>query len=177
MTRPGAARRYARALLELAVGAGDPAAVRQRLREAAEVAMQPDLLLVIDHPTLPAVRKRAVLAAVLGAGQDDLVLRLVLLLAQSRRLSLLPDVERSYETLWNARQGVVTAEVVTAQPLEAAQEKALARALRGAAGREVELRPAVRPEIIGGVLVRMEDRLIDGSVRGKLAALRETLRP
>jgi F-type H+-transporting ATPase subunit delta len=177
MTRPGAARRYARALLELAVGAGDPAAVRQRLREAAEVATQPDLLLVIDHPTLPAVRKRAVLAAVLGAGQDDLVLRLVLLLAQSRRLSLLPDVERSYETLWNARQGVVTAEVVTAQPLEAAQEKALARALRGAAGREVELRPAVRPEIIGGVLVRMEDRLIDGSVRGKLAALRETLRP
>src|SRR6185503_18292867 len=100
-----------------------------------------------------------------------LLRRLLLLLAARERLDVLPDVERLYTREWNARRGVMEAEALSVLPLSDAQRGALQAALRRLSGQEVELTTALAPEILGGLVVRMEGRVYDGSVRGRLRAL------
>ena len=175
MTRraSGAARRYARALLEVAAiqNAGD--AVRRGLSDSARLlAEHAELRAVLEHPALAAERKRAVIDQV-WKGQHELVRRLIGLLAERERVSLLPEIERIYTRLWNDQRGVVAAEAITAAPL--ADGRKLADALGQATGREVDLSTTVAPEILGGVVVKMDGRIYDGSVRAKLRLLRERL--
>jgi F-type H+-transporting ATPase subunit delta len=149
--------------------------MRAALADAVAAVATPALERVLGHPAVPAERKRAVLAAVLDRPADHLAVRLAALLSERRRLALLPQIERSYVEQWNRRRGAVTAEVATASALAPAQEEALASALRRLGGRAVEVRGEVRPDLLGGVVVRMEGRVFDGSVRGRLRALRAAL--
>ena len=96
-------------------------------------------------------------------------------LAGRERLELLPELERLYSRLWNAHRGVVQAEALTVDPLSEAQRTRLAQALGRLTGREVELTALPAPEILGGLVVRMDGKVYDGSVRGRLRALRERL--
>jgi F-type H+-transporting ATPase subunit delta len=170
-----AARRYARALLEVAVDAKLGESVRRGLQQAVELLdNQPELRAALTHPALPAERKAA-LVETLWKSESEPVRRLIVLLAQRERLELLPAIARLFADLWNARRGVVAAEALTAQPLPDGDGRALAAALRRATGREVELTTRVAPEILGGVVVRMDGRVYDSSVRGRLHALRERL--
>ena len=174
-TAAGAARRYARALLELALAQGAGEEVRRGLRETVRLlAAQPELRVVLLHPAIGAEKKRAVVEAV-WKGEHALVRRLVLLLAERERVDLLPDLERVYSQLWNAQRGVVEAEALSVRPLDEAQRKALVDALKRLSGREVELTAQVAPDILGGVVVRMDGKVYDGSVRGRLRALRRHL--
>jgi F-type H+-transporting ATPase subunit delta len=171
----GAARRYARALVDLAVAEGTAEAVRAGLRSATRLlAEQLELRLLLAHPAVSVENKRAVVERI-WADAPLLVRRLILLLASGNRASLLPEIERLYSHEWNARRGVVEAEALSVQPLSAAQRQALAGALGRLSGREVELTTALAPEILGGLLVRMDGRVYDGSVRGRLRALRRRL--
>lgn len=173
----GAARRYARALLEVALPRHEDAAVAQELREAVAVLEgHPDLLNVLTHPAVSAERKRALVEAVWRKSPSALVQRLLQLLASRERIALLPEVARSYIEHWNAHRGVVTAEVLAAVELSAEQTRRLAEALgRAAGGRVVELQSRLDPSLVGGVVVRMEGRVYDASVRGRLRALRRHL--
>ncbi len=176
MSHGAVALRYARAVLDVAMETGDPGPLRGDLQDAVSVLeAQPELQRLLGHPALAAERKRAVLSAVWRRSPADLLLRLLALLAERQRLGLLPQVAKSYADQWNRRRGVVTAEVATADALPPAQEKGLVAALARLSGREVEVRGEVRPELLGGVLVRMEGKVFDGSVRGRLRALRTTL--
>ena len=171
----GAARRYARALLELARAQSVDEAVRRGLRDAARVLSEhPELRVVLLHPALASERKRAVVEQI-WKGEPELVRRLIALLAERERLDLLPDVERLYSRQWNAQRGVVEAEALSVEPLGDGQRKALEGALCRLSGREVELTAGIAPEILGGLVVRMDGRVYDGSVRGRLRALRERL--
>jgi F-type H+-transporting ATPase subunit delta len=171
----GAARRYARALLELAEGQKGGAAVRRGLADSVRLlAEQNELRAVLEHPAVGAERKRAVIDEVWGR-EHELVRRLIALLAQRERISLLPEIERLYARLWNEQRGVVAAEALTAIPLGDGAEQRLAGALRQATGREIELATTLAREILGGVVVKMDGRIYDGSVRAKLRALRERL--
>jgi F-type H+-transporting ATPase subunit delta len=171
----GAARRYARALFELALAqrAGDE--VRRGLRGAVRLlAQSQELRTVLEHPAVPLEKKRGVVAQV-WKGEHELVRRLIVLLAQRERLDLAGEIERVFSRLFNAHRGVVEAEALTVEPLGEPQRRALADALRTLAGREVELVSTVAPEILGGLVVKMDGKVYDGSVRGKLRALRERL--
>jgi len=171
----GAARRYARALLDLALAQARGEAVRKGLRDTVRLlAEQPDLRVVLLHPAIGVEKKRAVVEQV-WKGEPELVRRLVLLLAQRERIDLLPDVERVYSHRWNAQRGVVEAQALSVQPLDDGQQRSLVDALRKLTGREVELTASVAPEILGGLVVRMDGKVYDGSVRGRLRALRQHL--
>jgi F-type H+-transporting ATPase subunit delta len=161
----------------VALQRGEDAAVAQGLREAvALLGGHPELSNVLTHPAVSAERKRAVVDAVWKKAESALLQRLLQLLAASERLELLPEVARAYIELWNAHRGVVTAEVITAVALDAEQEKRLAEALgRAAGGRSVELQAELDPSLLGGVLVKMEGRVYDASVRGRIRALRQHL--
>jgi len=173
-----AARRYARALLDVIGAQGeDPARVRGELEAlAGAVAGHPELRAVLAHRALPAERKRAVLGALVeGRDVSPLVSRLVDLLAKRGRLELLPAVAQAFVAAWNAERGVVPAAAVSAVPLDADQRAALARELGRVTGRQVELTTRVDSALLGGVEVRLEGRVYDGSVRSRLRALRQHL--
>ena len=169
------ARRYARALLEVAdrQGRNTILALRDELRGfAAAVSGHPGLQQALRSPGLGDERRRRLLGAVAeSAGASDLLRRLVDLLASRDRIALLPAVADAFAAAANAAHGVVSAEAVSAVPLGEAERKALARAL----GETVELRTSVEPALLGGVLVRQGGRTYDGTVRARLAALRRSL--
>jgi F-type H+-transporting ATPase subunit delta len=172
------ARRYARALLEVA-GPEKAAGLREELAGWSDLLRDhPEIEAALRHPALPGEKKKALLAALGRSTQtSDLLQRLLALLLENDRLDLLTDIASAYVTLWNAQRGAVAAEMVSAVPLEAAQREAVrAAAARAAGGREVELQALLDPDLLGGVLLRMEGRTYDGSVRGRLHALRQMLR-
>ncbi|HSD65185.1 MAG TPA: ATP synthase F1 subunit delta [Vicinamibacteria bacterium] len=169
------ARRYARALLEVASreGAGPALALRDELRAFGPVVDgHPRLRRALLHPGLGTEARRRVLAAVAeGAGASALLRRVLELLASRDRVSLLPDLIEAYGALANVAHGVVPATVVSAAPLAEAQGRALAAALGGA----VELQSRVDPAVVGGLLVQVGGTTYDGTVRTRLAALRRRL--
>jgi F-type H+-transporting ATPase subunit delta len=171
----GAARRYAKALLAVALERGDPAELGRELHQAVELLdAHPELQKALTHPAVATERKRLIASAVFK-GASDLLSRLLLLLVERERTVLLPDVAHAYAILWNTQRGVVAAEAVTVSPLATEQASALASALGRALGKTVELKNAIDPEILGGVLVKMEGRVFDGTVRGRLKNLRQKL--
>ena len=170
------ARRYARALLDVAREKGD-SGLREELSELAAVfAGSPELRTVLVHPRIPAEKKIAVVGALWRKDRPSKLLeRLVALLVEKRRIELLPVIAKAYARLWNAERGIVEAEAVSAFPMEAAASHALSAAVGGVLGKQVELREQVDPSLVGGLLLRMEGRVYDGSVRARLRALRERL--
>ena len=169
------ARRYGRALLDVAGREGRAAALalRDELRGfVALVSGHAGLHRALRHPGLSAEPRRRLLSAVAAqAGATPLLRRLLDLLASRERLSLLPDVAEAYAEAANAAHGVVSAEALSAVGLGDAERQALA----GALGQTVELRTRVDPDLVGGVLVRVGDKTYDGTVRARLAALRRRL--
>ncbi len=175
----GLARRYARALLEVAESRGTDAALalKDELRAFARALdAHAALRRALAHPSLAAEKKRKLVTALAEQAQaSPLVKRLVEVLALRDRLAQLPRVAAAYADLANAAHGVVMAEVVSAVPLEPAQTSALAAALRARGGSVVELESVVEPSLLGGLVLRMGGRTYDGSVRTRLAALRRRL--
>jgi F-type H+-transporting ATPase subunit delta len=179
MTRgaPGVARRYARALLDVALAKGVAEPLRAELQEMARlIAAHEDLASLLANPAVSAERKKKLVSAVASrAKASDLLARLLTLLGERDRVDLLPMVAAAYARMWNAHRGVVAAEAVSAMPLDDTQTRDVARALGEVSGREVDLSARVDPRLLGGVLVKMEGRTYDGSVRARLHALRRTL--
>ena len=174
------ARRYARALLDVSLSQskdGAPEKVRGDLETLSGVFREhKDLGALLQNPALGVEAKKKITAALAGRVKATAITqRLLALLAERDRLSLLPLVAEAFVEVWNAQRGVTAAEAVTAVELERAQAKALTGALAKAAGREVVLLARVDPQVLGGLVVRMGGKTYDGSVRGRLAALRETL--
>ena len=179
MTRgaPGTARRYARALLDVALEKGEAEALRAELQAmVALIAAHEDLAGLLANPAVSVERKKKLVSAVASrAKASDLLTRLLTMMGERDRLDLLPMVAAAYAKLWNAHRGVVAAEAVSATPLDETQTHAVSRALGAATGREVDLSARVDPRLLGGMLVNMEGRTYDGSVRARLLALRRTL--
>lgn len=170
-----AARRYARALFDVALQGQEEGALRAELaRVARAVAEHRELQGLLTSPAFKLERKRRLLEAVFPKA-SPLLRRLLALLAERDRLELLPAIARGYTRLLLEHQGTTPAEVVTAQALDADQRARLEAALRAAVGRSVELETHVEEELLGGVLVKIAGRHYDGSVRGRLTALRERL--
>lgn len=169
------AGRYARALLDVVLPQGDPAAVKADLdRLAAAVEENVELRHFLRHPAVPAEKKKAAVRA-LAKGITTDAQRLVELLVDRQRTEILADVARQFTRAWNAHRGVVEAEAVSAQPLDETERRDILAAVAKATGRTVELTAAVDPSLLGGVLLRMEGRVYDGTVRSRLVALRERL--
>ncbi|MGC8666625.1 MAG: ATP synthase F1 subunit delta [Chthonomonadales bacterium] len=171
-----AGRRYAAALFNTALAHGAAEAVREDLRQLASLwASMPLLRRSLESPLMPAARKREVVDQVLAPRLHELTVRFLHLLIGKRREEILPDVQRTYDRMADLQQGIVRAEAVTAVELDDVQRAALVEALERRTGRNVDLTVRVDPAIIGGVVVQLEDTVIDGSVRGALERLREQM--
>jgi len=168
-------RRYAEAAFELAGRDSTFDRWRDDLRLAASVLGDADVARVVGSQSLPLNEREAVIDRALGGDVLPQVLNLVRLLARRGRLDLLPVVAAEFTTLLNRRRGIVPALVTSAAPLTPAEDAAMRTKVRQLAGAEVDLSTRVDPALIGGVTVRIGDRLHDASVRGRLERLREDL--
>jgi F-type H+-transporting ATPase subunit delta len=172
-----AARRYARALLEVAFTRpdGDPGGLRRELEQAAaQLEQSADLQDALDSPALPAESKLRVMGAV-WPQSSPLMRRLLEMLVERGRTALLGAIAAAFADLWNAARGVVPAQATSAVPLAPEQQEAITRALGRVTGKDVELSTSVDPELLGGLQVRMAGQVYDGTVRGRLRALRAHL--
>ena len=171
------ARRYARALLDVAKEKKQAEAMKDELAAVAGlVSGHKDLASLVAHPAVSAERKRKLVSAVAEkAALGDLTKRLLALLGERDRLEQLPAIAAAYAKLWNEERGVVAAEAVSATPLDEAQARAVAQALGQVTGRAVDLTARVDPALLGGMQVKMQGRTYDGSVRARLASLRRRL--
>ena len=165
--------RYATALFELArdenrldaVGTS-LAGFRQALAESS------DLKRLIDSPLVGReAAGKAITAVAQNIGADPLTTNFLGVLAGNRRLHALPAIIRDFQSLSARHRGETSAEVVTAHPLDASQMAALKARLKSMVGTEVAVEATVDPSLLGGLVVRLGSRQIDGSIRTKLNAL------
>lgn len=174
----GLAERYAAALFELADERHALDGVAGDLRELrAMVQASPDLARLVRSPVLSrAEQGKAIGALAEQAGLSPLTREFLAVVARNRRLFAAPAMIEAYLAKLAERRGEVTAEVTAAQPLSEAQTAALGEQLRRAVGRRVTVDIRVDPSLLGGMMVKVGSRMVDGSLSSKLQRLRLALR-
>jgi len=168
------ARPYARAAFALASEASALPAWTEMLEFAAQVAGDAKAGALLGHPALSADDAVALLAPPTGTGHAGYA-RFIGLLAENRRLSLLPEIAQLFAQLRYEAERVVKARVTSAVPLPASELDAIEAGLRRRFGRDVVLDTAIDESLIGGALIDAGDVVIDGSLKGKLLQLQSAL--
>ncbi|MBI4496284.1 MAG: ATP synthase F1 subunit delta [Chloroflexi bacterium] len=168
------AKRYAQAVFQIAAEQGLFAHMRADLERISAAAQDETLAAVMDSPRVPFDVKEE-----LARGQfsdlHPIALNLALLLISKRRLGLAPELAREFAALVDEAQGIAHAEVTTAVPLSEAEQQQVAQRLSALTGKQIVLRAKVDPDILGGLIAKIGDQLIDGSARTRLVQLRRTL--
>ena len=173
--RDSAPRRYAEAAFQIAERDGSLERWRKDLDSAAgELDEGSELLAILANPALPLDQRRAVVEGVFGKLAQP-ARNLVLLLVQRGRIEQLPRIASEFRRLDDDRQGIVHATATSAAPLTDTEKRALTARLEQMTGGRVALETDVDEGLLGGLVVRVGDRLIDGSVRGRLERLRNQL--
>jgi F-type H+-transporting ATPase subunit delta len=167
---------YAQALLEIAHAEGHLSEVEDELfRFARVVDANDDLRMALSDRTLPAERRTAVVEELLGRRALPVTVAiLVFIVAAGRGHDLTAIVQRFVELAAATREHEV-AEVRSAVALDEAQQQRLARALSEATGKRIEVKVIVDEKVMGGLVATIGDTVIDGTVRHRLAQLKETI--
>jgi F-type H+-transporting ATPase subunit delta len=172
------ARRYADAMYHVVQRTDRTAVVGRDLADVARlVESHAELKAVFETPLVVPRRKRALVDALAAAAPDvsGEVWRLLELLADRNRLTLVGAIAAAYAGRMMAADRVVSAEVVTAQPLDAGHRTRLAAALGQATGQTVTITDRVDPSIVGGLVARVGSLVFDGSVVRQVERLRQAL--
>lgn len=168
------ARPYARALLHSL--ANDQEGALTCLNAAAAAIARPEVAAVITHPRL----SKEVLASAFAGGPGlgcTAVTRLVALLIENGRLAYLPDIAEAFAALKDEHEGRARVDVTTALPLTDAEIDGFKTVLERRLGRTIVLTQHIDPTLLAGVIVQIEDMVLDGSVRGRLNALSQAMGP
>jgi F-type H+-transporting ATPase subunit delta len=168
------ARPYAEAVFAQADGSRALDRWSRALAVMAAVAADPDMRKAIGNPNLTGDQVYGLFAGACGDLSVE-AQNFVRVLIENGRLALLPEIREIYEELKNVREGVVDAVIRSAYPLDSGQVAALVADLERRFKRKVEPRVEVDAGLIGGVRVQVGDEVIDGSVRGRLAAMAAAL--
>jgi F-type H+-transporting ATPase subunit delta len=168
---------YAAAIFELAQAEGDTSRVERELYAIARsVETSPELRDALLDPLLPVERKQSVVDSLVGGRASQLTVNLVsFMITQGRASDLTAIADRLSQRVAQSG-GADVAEIRSAIPLDEATIQRLSAALSKATGRPVEARTIVDPSLMGGVVARVGDTVIDGSVRSRLQSLRAAMK-
>jgi len=170
------ARNYAEVLLELARRAGDLEGWGQMIDDVASAVRADETLRrFLESPRISVDDKDRVLTTAFQDRMPRMFVRFLQTLIQHHRQMLIPEIAVEYHSLLDVAQGRVHAEVTMASEPSAADRELIATKLGAAFGKTVVPHVAVDPRILGGVVVRIGDLVMDGSVRRRLGALRTRL--
>jgi F-type H+-transporting ATPase subunit delta len=172
------ARPYARAAFELAQGKGALEGWSKALKLLASLSDDASVEALLSNPkATPALRAAIVteLCAKSGQALDAMQANFVKLLAENRRLPLLPEIAAGYEMLRAEAENVLEVELRAARPVDAAEQVRISEALKAKLKRRITLKYVEDKSLIGGAVIQAGDLVIDGSVRGKLGRLAAAL--
>lgn len=169
-------RRYAAALFNQAQAKGTLDQATADLQQVAErLVATPQFAQVLGHPLISEAKKKSAIQTAFATTVSPATLALLNLLVDKGRIAHLGEVKAEYDSLVREFKGIVAANATSAIPLTPEQVVALEKSLEARTGKDIELTTSVDPSLIGGVLVRIGDTVLDGTVRGKLERLREQL--
>lgn len=180
MTGNIVARRYARALFALGKKSGLPelesySSALAGMRSALEAS--PDLVRVFRNPIFSADEKRGLVEKIAKKLKfGGTILNFLLLLAEKRRLDHLEAIASVYDQLLDAEKGILRGELFTAVKLENAEQTAIIGKLEQRAKQTLALEFGVSPDIIGGVVLKVGDQVMDASLRAQLSILKDTIK-
>lgn len=177
MSQRTVARRYATALYEEADAAGTLEAVDEdvlMLRRTLE--SNRELSQFFESPVIPQEKKDEVVQELLGGRVERLLVNFLRLLIEKDRETMTKTILDSYQTLRDEQRNIVDARVRTASSLADEDRDALQKALETKTGKSVRMHVKEEPELIGGLIVRIGDRVFDASVHNQLTSLHDRLR-
>ena len=168
------ARRYAQAIFEIALEKKELERWQSDLQSIAETVSDDTVLATLENPKLKFDDKIRLFSDNLS-DINLLALNLVRMLITRSRIGIIGAISDEYQDLLNDYRGIKSAQVITAVPLDDKDKEKLAENLGSMVGSRVVLKSEVNPEILGGIIARVGGKLLDGSTRSKLAALKREL--
>jgi F-type H+-transporting ATPase subunit delta len=169
------ARPYALAVFECARDKQDLPAWKAFLESAVSMVRHPDVSRLIQNPETLPEKLFGLFSEVLGSLLNDDKKNFLRLLAQNRRLVVLPEIASTFNQYYAALEKTSLVRIVTATTISKEFEEKLAKALTKRTERAVTLECEIDPSILGGAIIHIGDRVIDGSIRGKLTRLYQSL--
>jgi len=136
---------------------------------------QPQLRSLLESPMVTSSDKKSLITRLFDGKVSPVTLEFLKLLVDKSREALLPYVYHEYQELTDRKNGLVRAHAIVAAQLEADQHAELVRGLEQRTGKRITLNVEVDPGLLGGVVIRLHDTVIDGSVRGSLERMRESM--
>jgi F-type H+-transporting ATPase subunit delta len=175
--RGAAARRYAQAVFDIARQSNSLDKWLADLRVLNATFGSHEVVTSLEDPNLKEEDQRRIVAGAMKPGAvSDLALNLLYILIERQRLGLLPRIVEVFQELYNRERGIVVADVISAVPLDPAHQKRVADQLsRITGGKTIQLQVHEDPRILGGLVARIGDQLIDASIATRLAELSERL--
>lgn len=168
-----AAKRYAQAAFGIARDAGAVATWRMQLDDVASVLSESGLAPVLADSRVPVDQRTGMVERILDV--DPMVLNLARLLVSKGRSGEARAVAEAFGRMADEHEGIAHAQVTTAVELAPAQLEAIARQIGAAVGKQIRATGSVEPGIVGGIVILVGDKLVDGSVRTRLKQLRREL--
>jgi F-type H+-transporting ATPase subunit delta len=175
MPSKASAKRYAQAVFEIALESDELDGWLDDLAALVREMGSREFADFVDAPQVSIERKTELVRGALGDTMGPMAVNLLLVLASRGIASVLPSVAEEYQQIVDSHRGVERAEVITAVQLDQKQLDEISSLLRGIAGKDVTITDGVEPEILGGLIARIGDRVIDGSTRTRLQQMRKSL--
>lgn len=168
--------RYALSLYEVAKECGQAESFYEELSQVAKVFEEyPEYLKLLTTPSIPLPEKQETLKKVFGGKVHDYVLNFLLLLTEKRRIGLISEIRKAYQDQFYFEEGIAEVVAVTASPLGKGLLGKLRDKMCAVTKKKVILRNEVDPKLIGGIVVRIDNRQVDTSVRTRLAEIAQQM--
>ena len=168
-------RRYAQAVFQLAVEHDTLERWLEDLTQLADSITNEEFRRTLSAPRISMDQKEGIIRESLGSSVDRLALNLMFLLTSRNLVHMLPEIADRFQETLDAHRGIERAEVVSAVPLSDAQQGEVADMLARMSGKQVRVTTRTDPQIIGGMVIRVGDQVMDGSARARLQAMRREL--
>lgn len=168
--------RYALSLYELAKDEGRAGPMFEQLCEVVQIFRDnPDFMKVLTTPSIPFAEKQKVIKEVFEGRIDAYLLNFLLLITEKGRVSLLYEMEDAYKDMYYLDEGICEVTAVTAAPMDEALAEKLRVKMESVTGKKVKLRTKVDPELLGGIVVKVDNKQIDTSIKTRLEELGRTM--
>lgn len=174
MPKRASARRHAQAIFQIALAKGELERWQADLPKMAQIMLEPAFYQLLENPAIPLAEKVKLLQERL-VDVNPLALNLAFLLVDKRRLGILEEIASEYNGMLDTHYGIEQVEVTTALPLIEREKENMRKELETLLGRKVVLDSKVQEDIVGGLILRIKDRLIDGSARTQLKTMEKYL--
>jgi F-type H+-transporting ATPase subunit delta len=174
MTVTTSIKRYAQAVFEIALENDKLKEWQSNLTKVARLVGDNEFIGLVENPKVHFDLKTKLVQEKLGK-TNPMALNLVYILISKGKLKTASQILEEYNRLLNEHLGIKSAEVTTAIPLDSTEKEKLEENLEALAGKKVSMKVQVNPDILGGFIARIDDSLIDGSVRNRLEMLKKRL--